>query len=90
MRDRERAKWTMKPIAAISLFRWINSLFERKKFRVPNRAGNPPQYFELRSELAEALPKRRRKWPKFEKFAVIFPVGREFDRGRSCLRFRGP
>src|SRR5258708_27164014 len=82
-RETDNGQWTMKPIPVNSLFRWINSLFGRKKFRVLNRTGNLPQRIGIAERIDGSMPKRGPKWPELEKFPVIFPVGREFeDRGR--------
>jgi hypothetical protein len=68
----------MKPIADISLFRRIVCLFGRKNFRVPDRTGNLPQRIGIAARIDVKIAKRGPELPKFEEFAVIFPVGREF------------
>src|SRR5258708_40036424 len=57
-----------------------NSLFGRKKFRVPNRTGNLPQRIGIAGRIDRTLAQKGPRWPELEKFPVIFPVGRESER----------
>jgi hypothetical protein len=75
-------------IAAISLFRGLNSLFGRKNSLFQSGQGICCNTMELLRELTTVSPKTGRKRPEFEKYAVVFPVRREIacdDRGRSRL-----
>jgi hypothetical protein len=59
-----------------------------KKFRAPNRTGNLPQRIGIAERIEKSLAGRGPKWPEFEKFPVIFPVGREREPGRAdALQF---
>jgi hypothetical protein len=54
-----------------------NALFGRKNSGFRIEQGICRNALELPSESTEALPKSGRKWPEFEEFPVVFPVGRE-------------
>src|ERR1700686_5504717 len=73
MPDRETDNWTMKPIAVNSLFRWINSLFGRKKFRVPNRTGNLPQHIGIAERIDGSLAEKGSKMAGIRKIPCYFP-----------------
>jgi hypothetical protein len=63
----------MKPIAVNSLFRRINSLFERKKFRVPKRTGNLPQRIGIAGRIDASPAEKGAKMAGTRKVPCYFP-----------------
>src|SRR6266849_247570 len=63
----------MKPIAVNSLFRSINSLFGRKNFRVPNRAGKLPQRIGIAGRIDGILAEKGSKMAGIRKIPCYFP-----------------
>jgi hypothetical protein len=61
MPDRETNQWTMKQFPVNSLFRWIDSLFGRKNFPVPNRTGNLPQRIGIAERIDGRIAEKRSK-----------------------------
>jgi hypothetical protein len=74
----------MKPIAVNSLFRWIDSLFGARKFRVPNRTGNLPQRVGIAERIDVRVPETGSKAAEILQIPCYFPCWQGIRGSRSA------